>query len=379
MTLRATFTSALAGPLVNARATSAGVAPCAPTAGGCVAPITAPTEESPCSPTRSAPHSATSSATWCHTCRPSERTRSCTSALPEFEVLITQNRPAPSRRQAARKGSIESRPRYGLTVTASASGSRPFVRSRNAVAYARAVEPMSPRFASAITWRPAARAYAHTSSSARTPSAPNASKNATCGFTPTTYGATASTSPRQKRAQASADSARPRCASPFSSTGRRSGRGSSPTTSCERLCSTASASRSAKCVVATVATFLRLKTCKDGVGAETKCRGTSSAGLTEGGQSPPSFSNGAASGAVETARAARCAALTSRAEVPLAALDGCLELAPCRELRHRGGRDRHLLRRIPRIHALPLGAMLGGELAEPGECDLAAAPQCLGD
>src|SRR6476659_2414083 len=154
ITSRETFTSALAGPLVNARATAAGVARCAPTAGnsriargsnrrasptarGCVAPMTAPTEESPCSPTRSAPHSATSSATWCQTGRPSERTRSCTSAPPAFDVLTTQKMPAPSRRQAARNGSSESRPRYGFTVTASASAGLPFADSRYAVAYAR--------------------------------------------------------------------------------------------------------------------------------------------------------------------------------------------------------------------------------------------------
>ena len=40
------------------------------------------------------------------------------------------------------------------------------------------------------------------------PSAPSVSKHATCAFTPTTYGATASTSPRQKRATASAAEAR---------------------------------------------------------------------------------------------------------------------------------------------------------------------------
>ena len=40
---------------------------------------------------------------------------------------------------------------YGLTVIASASGADAVVGSRNAEAYARAVEPMSPRFASAIS------------------------------------------------------------------------------------------------------------------------------------------------------------------------------------------------------------------------------------
>ena len=58
--------------------------------------------------------------------------------------------------------------------------------SRKAAAYARAVEPMSPRFASAITSSPASRAYRETASSARQPSLPSASKNAACGFTATT-------------------------------------------------------------------------------------------------------------------------------------------------------------------------------------------------
>ena len=75
ITEREALTSALAGPLVNARAMSAGVAPCAPTPGrsriacgssrrasptarGCVAPTTAPTDESPHSPTSSSPELA---------------------------------------------------------------------------------------------------------------------------------------------------------------------------------------------------------------------------------------------------------------------------------------------------------------------------------
>ena len=144
-----------------------------------------------------------------------------------------------------------------MTVSASASGGSP---SRKAAAYARAVEPISPRFASAITCSPATRQYELTSPRRRMPSAPSASKNATCGFTATTYGVTASTSPRQNRSHADAASARPSCASPRSSTGSSSGRGSRPTTSCERFRSTASASRSAKWVVAMVATLRRLLT-----------------------------------------------------------------------------------------------------------------------
>src|SRR5439155_7551632 len=173
---------------------------------------------------------------------------------------------------------------------------------------------MSPRFASAITCNPAAREYAQTSSRARTPSAPSASKNATCGLTATTYGATASTRPRQKRSQAAAACSRPRWASPFSSTGRRSGRGSSPTTSWERFRSTASAKRSAKFVVATAATPVRVLLVKDDEGREYCAAFVSSReGLRGLGAGP-------------------------------AALHGRLELTPCGELGHRGCRNRHFLR-----------------------------------
>ena len=108
-----------------------------------------------------------------------------------------------------------------------------------------AVEPMSPRLPSTITSSSAVRAYAQTSSNARMPSAPSASKNASCGLTATAYGATASTIPRQKRATASAG------ASPRSSTGKRSTRGSSPTQSWLRFRSTAAARRSENATVAT--------------------------------------------------------------------------------------------------------------------------------
>src|SRR5581483_5805113 len=72
------------------------------------------------------------------------------------------------------------------------------------------------------------------------PSAPSASKNASCGLTATAYGATASTMPQQNRET-----------SPRSSTGSRSGRGSRPTTSWLRFRSTSAASRSPKVSVAT--------------------------------------------------------------------------------------------------------------------------------
>ena len=103
---------------------------------------------------------------------------------------------------------------------------------------------MSPRLPSTTTTSPAERAYSQRDSKARTPSAPRASKNASWGLIPTTYCATASTIPRQKRSHASAAAKRPVCVAPRSSTGRDSGRGSSPTRSWLRLRSTASASRS---------------------------------------------------------------------------------------------------------------------------------------
>ena len=92
--------------------------------------------------------------------------------------------------------------------------------------------------------RPRARS-ADTFSNARQPSLPSASKNAACGLTATTYGATASTMPLQNRSTAVAAAALPAAASPRSSTGSRSTTGSSPTTSCVRFRSTASARRSA--------------------------------------------------------------------------------------------------------------------------------------
>src|SRR5262245_354495 len=63
----------------------------------------------------------------------------------------------------------------------------------------------------------------------------------------------------------------------------------------------------------------------------------------------------------------------------LRALDCLLELAPRRELRHRGRRNGHFLGRISRVDALPLLALLGRELPESRERDLAAALEGVGD
>ncbi len=53
---------------------------------------------------------------------PSESIASWTSAAPAFDVRTRKKTPAPWRRHAARNGSTESSPRYGLAVIASASG-----------------------------------------------------------------------------------------------------------------------------------------------------------------------------------------------------------------------------------------------------------------
>src|SRR5437868_10113572 len=358
-------TSALAGPLVNAGARSEGFPPWAPTPGssrtdcgssrrasatssGKVAPITAPTAERPPSPTRSSPHSPTSCATCCQRSVPSERRTSCTSAPPAFDVFTRQKSPAPSRRHAARNGSSASRPRYGLTVTASASAGSSPRGSTNAAAYARAVDPMSPRFASAITSSSAFRPYSQTSSSARMPSAPSASKNADCGFTATAYGATASMIPQQKRAQAEAACSRPSTVSPRSSTGSWSMTGSRPTTTWLRLRSTASAMRSAKCVNATRATA-SMYFC-------------------------PRNARGAAFAAPSRSSEETCPGCLAAA-----ALDCGLERAAGRELRDLRGRDVHLLARVTGIDACASRAVLARELAETGEGNVTAALQRVRD
>src|SRR3954469_16191334 len=186
---------------------------------------------------------------------------------------------------------------------------------------------MSPRFPSAITSSPARRAYTQTSSNAAIPAGPSPSKNASCGLTATACGATASTSPQQKRA-----------ASPRSSTGSRSRRGSRPTTSCDCLRSTSAARRSAKVCTATA---IGLK------GNEKR-----------GGRPTPPSGN-----------------LRTRERL---ALEGSLELGAGRELRHGRRRDLDALTGA-RVDALTRRALRGRELPEPGEVDRIAALQRLGD
>ena len=207
MSERDTLTSALAGPLVNARATSAGVAPWAPIPGsssgacgssrlasptsrGWVAPTTAPTLERPQSPTSSSPQEATSSATWCQSGRPSESFRSWTSPAGVRGLEHAEDPRACPARAPVRNGSSDSRPRYVWTVMASPTGPSPFRGSRYAVAYARAVEPMSPRLRVDEDHEQAGRAgvRADILEAPCIPCEPSASKNAICGLTPTTYG-----------------------------------------------------------------------------------------------------------------------------------------------------------------------------------------------
>jgi len=119
--------------------------------------------------------------------------------LPGFEVLRRQKIPAPCSRHARRNGLTESLPMYALTVITSASGGSPPRGSTNAAAYASAVDGMSPRFTSATTRRPAARACSQMRSKTATPRDPSASKKADWSFTATAVSETASTIPRQKR------------------------------------------------------------------------------------------------------------------------------------------------------------------------------------
>src|SRR5664280_1224675 len=111
-------------------------------------------------------------------------------------------------------GSIASDPRYGLAVTASTPR-----MSYNATAWRAAVEPMSPRFASATNGtsggtRPRIR------SKTAMPADPNASKKARFGFTAAAYGKAASSRTSQNRSMPERFGAKP--------SGSASGEGSTP-------------------------------------------------------------------------------------------------------------------------------------------------------
>src|SRR5664280_2457071 len=111
-------------------------------------------------------------------------------------------------------GSITSDPRYGFAVTAS----KPRM-SYKATAWRAAVEPMSPRLASATNGtsdgtRPRIR------SKTAMPADPNASKKAKLGFTAAAYGKAASSSTSQNRSMPKRFGAKP--------SGSAAGEGSTP-------------------------------------------------------------------------------------------------------------------------------------------------------
>ena len=224
MTERDAATSALAGPLVNARATSAGPAPCAPMPGS---RQDGPREQPPGLADRArmrraddrahagqaaladellAPLRDEARATCCQSGFPSESARSWMSATPSFEVLTRQKMPAPFA-PAGRDERLE-RVAAEIRVDGHRVGERRAGR-RAAPRYAARIRaaPSSRCLRASRRRRRSGRPCARTRrrlSSAAIPGGPSASKKASCGFTPTAYAATASITPRQKRAQASA-------------------------------------------------------------------------------------------------------------------------------------------------------------------------------
>ena len=111
------------------------------------------------------------------------RPRSWTSPAPGFDV---RHSTYANRSARSMSGAIASDPRYGLTVTASASSA-----SNSATACRAAVEPMSPRLASAMTGT-SLGIDARSRSSAAIPADPYASKKARLGLTAAALGRAAS-------------------------------------------------------------------------------------------------------------------------------------------------------------------------------------------
>ena len=137
--------------------------------------------------------------------------RPCTSPAPGFDV---RHRTYANRSARSRSGAIASSPRYGLTVIASAART-----SNSAVACRAAVDPMSPRLASATTGT-SSGIDPRRRSRAAIPGAPKASKNARLGFTAAACGKAASRRSWAKRSTPARSRENP--------SGSASGSGSSP-------------------------------------------------------------------------------------------------------------------------------------------------------
>ena len=157
-----------------------------------------------------------------------------------------QKIPAPSRLHAARNGSSESRPRYGFTVSASASGRALAVRlevgggigarGRADVGALAVGEHDQPRRA-----RVGADVF-----ECADPVCAERLEERELRLDPDDVRRDRIDDPAAEALARFGGRRRERCASPASSTGSRSGRGSRPTSSWDRLRSTASASRSGK-------------------------------------------------------------------------------------------------------------------------------------
>ena len=323
------------------RATSAGVPPCAPTPGqeerrpaaAAAAPPRSPRDTSrrrrrrptrePRSPTSPRPSSPTSSATCCHSGRPSASAHVLHVAAARIRRLHEAEDPG-----AVAPARVEERlERVAAEIRVHGDGvgerdERLGVRARGRADVA-ALHVGDHEQARLARVRADVLEGAH-------PSAPRASKNADCGLT-----ATACSARRRRRSRSRTPRDRSLGGQLAGLTGRARRRAGS---ACR---STASASRSAKCVTATVA-----------IGRKP----TSGVGGAQGPRARPSKRGGGAPSCQ-----------------PVSLLDGRLERAAGRELRHARRRDLDLLRRVARIDAGAGRALLRLELAEAGERDVAAA------
>ncbi len=182
---------------------SAAVPPCTPSPGASIGPLmsvtsgpVAPTVAPMTTPT--APNGSAPALTWeissmtcCATVRPSARPSCCTVAPSGFDVMASTNTPPPCVAAISITGCNDQKPRYGLAVIASTYIG--LTGSRYALAYAAAVDPMSPRFTSSRTMAPASRNCRIVDSKVAIPREPNRSKKADCGLITAIRSANAST------------------------------------------------------------------------------------------------------------------------------------------------------------------------------------------